>query len=505
VTQGAQDRDSGSPTADSTGHALAPGDAHGSPNGRTEGTNITSSPGIPTSRTAGAPADAPEHSAAHPAPAHSAADALGLTADQSSGLHDSPTGQVDAAPPTAGRPATYRDVFSVRPYRYLFAASCLSMLGDQLTKVALSFLVFNRTGSAALAAAAYAIAFVPWVVGGPLLSSYADLLPRKQVMVVCDIARVVLVGVLALPGMPVPVLIVVLFVANLFAPPFLFSRAALMPDLLEGDRYVVANGMDGLVKQGTQVAGFLIGGAAVQLLHPPGALLADAGTFLLSALLILRAVPNVPAAAGRAARFSLWRDTRSGVRIVFGNPTLRAYVTLFWVTGAFTFAFEGIAVPFARELKGGPRAAGVILATAPLGIALGSFVLTRLVSPGMRMRLLVPFALLAPAALIPALFTDSLAVVLVLLFVAGVGSAFTIPLNSLFVRAVPNEYRGRAFGVAESGVQALQGIAMVAAGIVAGLLNSPSTVIGWCGILGAIASIAVAYKLWPRDAFHRGR
>jgi MFS family permease len=146
----------------------------------------------------------------------------------------------------------------------------------------------------------------------------------------------------------------------------------------------------------------------------------------------------------------------------------------------------------------------VILATAPLGIALGSFALTRLAPPPLRMRLLVPFAILGPLALVPALFVHTLPGVLVLLFVAGVGSAFTIPLNSLFVRAVPAEYRGRAFGVAESGVQALQGIAMLAAGIAAGWLSA-GTVVGWCGLFGTVVVAALAWMFWPRDDLHRGR
>jgi len=409
------------------------------------------------------------------------------------------------APPAGERAATYRDVFSVRAYRHLFTANLLSQLGDQLTKVALSFLVFDRTHSPVLAAVAYAVAFVPWVIGGPLLSSYADLLPRRQVMVACDVARCGMVGMLAIPGMPVPALIAVLFVANLLAPPFSSSRAAMMPDLLEGDAYVVANGVDGLVRQSSQVVGFLVGGVSVALLRPQGALLVDAATFAVSALVLVRGVPDVPPANERTARFSLLRDTAGGVRIVFADPVLRAYVVLFWVASAFTYAYEGIAVPWAKALGGGAGVTGMILAAGPLGIAIGAPVLTRALGPKTRMRLLIPFAVLSVSALVPALMADSLPAVLLLLFLAGFGSAFATPLNALFVRAVPTEYRGRAFGVAQSGVQALQGLAMLGAGVAASLKLSPGAVVGWCGIIGTVAVVTLAWAFWPRDDFHRGR
>jgi MFS family permease len=412
-----------------------------------------------------------------------------------------------SAPPAAPEPAraaTYREVFAVRAYRHLFTAYVLSQLGDQLTKVALAFLVFSRTGSAALAAVAYAVAFVPWVIGGPLLSSYADLLPRRQVMVACDVGRCGLVGILAIPGMPIPALIAVLFVANLLAPPFTSSRAAMMPDLLDGDRYVVANGVDHLVRQSAQVIGFLLGGATVTLLHAQGALLVDAATFALSALVLLRGVPDMPPATSHARRFSLLRDTAGGIRVVFGAPVLRAYVVLFWVASAFTYAYEGIAAPWAKQMNGGASGMGMILAAGPLGITIGAFLLTRVMAPTLRMRLLIPFALLSVVALIPALVVRTLPGVLLLLFLAGLGSAFNSPLNALFVRAVPAEYRGRAFGVAMSGVQAIQGLAMLVAGLVASVLGASLTV-GWCGIIGTIAVAVIAWALWPRNDFHRGR
>src|SRR5262249_28916353 len=207
-------------------------------------------------------------------------------------------------------------------------------------------------------------------------------------------------------------------------PPFTSSRAAMMPDLLEGDRYVVANGVDGLVRQVAQVVGFLVGGFLVGLVRPQGALLVDAATFALSALVVLRGLPDMPPATTRTARFSLLRDAGGGIRIVFGTPVLRAYVVLFWVASGFTYAYEGIAAPWAKVLHGGPGVLGTILASGPLGIAVGALVVTRLVPPGVRMRLITPFAVLSVAPLVLALMADSLVPVLLLLFAAGFGSAF---------------------------------------------------------------------------------
>lgn len=92
------------------------------------------------------------------------------------------------------KPARFRDAFAVREFRPLWTAYALSVCGDQLAAVALSVLVYNRTGSPALAALTYALTFLPDLLGGPLLAGLADLFPRKVVMITADVSRAILVG-----------------------------------------------------------------------------------------------------------------------------------------------------------------------------------------------------------------------------------------------------------------------------------------------------------------------
>ena len=211
---------------------------------------------------------------------------------------------------------TYREVLGVREYRYLFAAWGLSLAGDQMAKIALSFLVFDDTRSTGLAAAAFAISYAPWVVGGPLLSSLADRLPRRTVMVYCDAVRAVLIGAMVLPGLPPGVLIAMMFAAGLFRPPFQTARSALLPEILHGDRYVAGTALDSIIYQLCTVGGFAGGGILVALLTARGALAFDAVTFAVSGLLIYARVARRPAAAGErssaASRPARWLSSATG-------------------------------------------------------------------------------------------------------------------------------------------------------------------------------------------------
>jgi MFS family permease len=98
--------------------------------------------------------------------------------------------------------------------------------------------------------------------------------------------------------------------------------------------------------------------------------------------------------------------------------------------------------------------------------------------------------------MLPLLFDPPLPVVLALYVLSGVGLATAIPLNAMFVRAVAPAYRGRAFGVARSGLEVGQGLAVVAAGALATVLPVPVVIALFGGVAGTVL-VAVIAARWP--------
>ncbi|WP_242610930.1 MFS transporter [Blastococcus saxobsidens] len=389
-------------------------------------------------------------------------------------------------------------------FRPLFGTYLLSAAGDELARVALTVLVYARTDSPLLAALTFAIGYLPWLFGGPLLSVLADRFPRHQVLIATDAGRAVLVALMAIPGVPLWLLLALLFVVGLCAPPFEAARSALMADVLDGDRYAVATSLTGITVQLAQVGGFLAGGALLAVFSPSTALLVDAATFLLSALWLWSRLQRRPAPAGGAdAPTSLWRDAAQGLRFIGQSPRLLAIVAVAWLTTGFLYAPEGIAAPLVDEIGQGVTAVGILLAANPLGLTIGGLVIARLVAPERRERLVAPLVVLS---LLPVL-AGGLVVVLAgpgaatfwvlvgLLFVSGLASAWTIPLNVAFVQAVPSAYRGRAFGVAASGLAGIQGIGALVSGLAAEAVD-PSVVVAVAGGFGmiAVAPALMAYR-----------
>src|SRR5215831_18866554 len=198
----------------------------------------------------------------------------------------SPPGSVGPPASAAAPSTTFGEVFAVGEFRALWLAQMLSVAGDQLARVALTLLVFDRTGSPLLAAVAFAASVVPTFLGGIVLAGLADRWPRRRVMIVCDLGRALLVAIMALPGVPIAGLVGLLFLVTLISAPFTSARAALYPDILAGDRYVVGTAITITTLQFAQALGFVAGGVVVGLFGVRTSLLVDAGTFIVSALII---------------------------------------------------------------------------------------------------------------------------------------------------------------------------------------------------------------------------
>jgi MFS family permease len=366
-------------------------------------------------------------------------------------------------------------------------------------------LVYQRTSSPLLSALTFAIGYLPWLLGGPLLSAFADRLPRHRVLIATDAARAVLLAVMAIPGMPLPAMLALLFLVSLGSPPFESARSALMADVLDGDRYAVASSLTNIMLQLAQVGGFVVAGALVSALHPSAALLIDAATFAVSSVWLWARLQRRPAPVREsgAEPGTIWQDAADGLRLIRRSPRLLAIVGVLWVATLFTYAVEGVAAPWVDEFGRGVSALGVLLAANPLGVVVGGLVIARLVPPARRERLVVPLVVLSLVAvglagvvgLLLGSGTVPFGLVVGLLFVSGIGAAWLIPLNVSFVQAVPSAFRGRAFGVAVSGLYGVQAVGALGAGLAAEGI-SPSGAVALSGVLGLIvvAPILLAFR-----------
>lgn len=389
------------------------------------------------------------------------------------------------------QPATLASVFASAEFRAMLLAQLLSIMGDQFARVALSVLVFDRTGSAGWAAFTYALTFLPDLLSGPLLSGFADRLPRRQVMVACDVVRAVLVAAMAIPHLPLLWLGVLIVAMRLLNTPFAAARSALTAAVLDGDRYVVGSAVANVNVQTAQLAGFAVGGFVVAVLGSGPALVIDAATFVASAVLLIGGVKARPAST--AGEVESWSTrVREGSRLVWDDRRLRAIVWLACISSCYIVA-EGLAVPYAHAVHAGAAGAGLLLAALPAGSALGMLALSRL-PPPTRLRLMPTMTVLTCCPLIVTWWAPGLAVTIGLWLASGVASGYQLAANAEFVRSVPDARRAQAVGLAMTAMAVTQGVGIVLGGVAATWWGAPAAV-GAAGALG-VGLALLAGRAW---------
>lgn len=391
----------------------------------------------------------------------------------------------------------FGDVLRVAEFRAIWIAHTQSSAGDQLARVALSVLVFQRTSSPLLTGLTYALTFLPAIVGGALLSGLADRYPRRQLMVACDLLRMVLLAAMTLTGLPIWLICGLLVISVLATSPFIAAESALVPDVLEGELYVVGTGLRSISGQLAQLAGFAGGGVVIAAVGPRAGLAIDAATFGLSAGLLhfglrRRPAPRPVGAAGPSgvgdARYA--GQLLAGLRFVLGHPRLRILLGLSWLAGLYVIP-EGVAPPYAAALGAGPGAVGALMAADPAGTAFGTFLFVRYVAAERRVRWIGPLAVASGLPLLACAARPGLVPSVLLWGFGGVFAAYQVQVIAEYVRAVPDHRRGQAVGVASSGLIAVQGLGVLAGGALAGVIGSFATV-ALSGGVGAVLALGLA-------------
>lgn len=182
-------------------------------------------------------------------------------------------------------------------YRLLFSGQVLSILGDRVTSVVLPFAVLSVGGQIGDVAVVSAAQFLPFAILAIPAGVWADRLDRKRILITSDMVRFfcqLSAAVLLLTDRATVTHIAVLAAAYgaadaFFAPAF----TGLLPGTVAPVNLQPANALRGLSFSTGAIAGPLIAGLLVALVGPGGALLFDAGTFLVSIACLVPLRPRV--------------------------------------------------------------------------------------------------------------------------------------------------------------------------------------------------------------------
>jgi len=380
-------------------------------------------------------------------------------------------------------------------FRRFFAGQAVSLVGDQISLIALPLVaVLVLDANAAEMGYLTAAGLAPNLLFALHAGAWVDRRgQRRRTMLATDVGRAAIVATVplayAFDALTLWHLYAVAFASGTLSVLFFVSYSGLFVALVPRERYVEANALLHGSRAFSFVAGPSLGGALVQALSAPLALVADALSFLGSALSLARIAPAEPPAE-QAERGHL----AAGARYIAGSPIMRASLGATATINFFNFVFWALFVLYAtRGLHVRPGVLGLVLGAGAVGGVVGSALTSRLarrigVGPAFALGCVV---FPAPLVLVP-LAGGPRWLVLALLFLAELGSGLGVVLldisaASIFAALVPDRLRARmagAYMVVNSGVRPLGSLAGGALGSAIGLRATL-----WIASLGAIAGV----------------
>ena len=396
------------------------------------------------------------------------------------------------------------------PLYTLFAANAVSMIGNQITGLAIPWFVLTSGGSAVEVGLVGVFTFVPIVLAAFFGGAVVDRLGHARTSVISDLLSAVAVALIPLmhltTGLNLWALLGLVFLGALLDAPGNTARMSLLPDYAgaAGMPLERANSAYQTIQRGSAMIGPVLSGALIGFMGAANVLWVDAATFLVSAALIVRLAtravgslvslppgtrsPGLTDGSSSGAEDGVGgylADVRGGISFVRRDPVLWRLVAIVSVLNLVEAPVWGIMLPvFAKDAYGEASALGLLFGALGAGSVVGAVAYGAIGHRLPRWPIFVTGFLVIGLPIFGLATAPPLWLGMALMAAIGLASG---PINPIIMTVaqerVPAEMRGRVFG-------ALQALAYMA--IPLGLLGG-GALLELVGMRTSLISIATIY------------
>lgn len=336
-----------------------------------------------------------------------------------------------------------------RDFSFLIIGQFISALGDKLHYIALGVIVYQLTGSALEVGKITLATFLPYLLFGLVAGAYVDRWNKKRTMIIADLIRALLVGLIPLLIQSslsfVYLLTFLITTANLFFSP---AKMSVIPAIFTKENILSATSLAESVENVTEIMGYALAGMVTVLMPIRNVFYLDALTFLISAVSIFAMRFRFETESqDLEAKPNLLQEIREGLSYVRQKKILGSTLLTYCIVLLLFSGFNPLVFVYALNALGtSPVGLGLLEAAAAIGMTAGGFALSlwgnRFPKQGLMFSgYLLSGVTIALLGLIPwyplALFG---------FFFTGVSNAmFLLPVQSLFQEETAAEMRGRVF------------------------------------------------------------
>lgn len=364
----------------------------------------------------------------------------------------------------------FREVLFKKNFFALWSGQIVSEFGDRLNQMALIALVYSKSpGSVMALANLLFFIVVPVFVIGPVAGVYVDRWDRKQIMIVSDILRGLLV--LLIPFfiyfdfmLPIYAIVFLMFSATRF---FLPSKLAFIPNIVSEDKIMVANALSNTTRMIATILGFALAGFIVKWIGHVWGFYLDSISYFVSAALIAIITPKeriknvkediqmTKELIQKSIRKNFWNEILEGFSHMFKKDKMKIVTGTMFVLMAGTGSIFCVIIVFIQKSFGSITIdLGLFGVFLGLGLFLGTVLYGKLGQSFSKIRTMFTCLSLCGASIgsfaVYANKNPQLLIGGLLLMLVGMLAApILICINTLIHILMPNEIRGRIFSSME--------------------------------------------------------
>jgi len=403
-----------------------------------------------------------------------------------------------------------------RPFAFLWSGQTISRFGDSLYRIALSWWVLEKTGSAVAMGTVLVFSQIPMLVFLLIGGVVVDRLPRLRVMFVSDILSGLVITFVAVFSWLDLLQIWHIYIASMifgFVEAFFFpAYQAVIPQITPSEFLTSANSLNGLSQRVSGIVGPAVGAGLIAVGGTSITFGLDALSFVISALFVfpllrsnLDKVQSDEAVSETVNRQKLvlsgaegsmkealrqgFIDLREGFKFVVTVPWIWITILVFGFVNITESGPRAVALPFLikQDLGAGVGLLGILGSAASLGFVIGMIWLGQYVRLRRRGWLGYLSVVITGATLLPFAFKLPIPILVVSTFIAGISmSVFSLVWTHTLQEMVPAKLLGRVYSIDALGSFVLLPIGFSLSGWATDIFGAPTVF-----LIGGIGTITL--------------
>jgi MFS family permease len=392
-----------------------------------------------------------------------------------------------------------------RNFRLFFCGQLVSLVGTWMQQTAMSWLVYDLTGSKFLLGAISAVGSAPMMAFSIWGGVLADRYPKRSILIITQIVEMLFAFMLAAVvwmHFATPTVIMLLAGLNGIALGFeMPARQAFTVEMTSREDLLNAISLNSSIFNGARIVGPSIAGLLIASVGNAMCFFLNGVSFIavIIGYLMMR-VPKQKAAAQDPAT----AHPLSGIHYAMRNRRVRTILGLFGTVGVFGWSYAVLMPAFARDvLNLGPNGYGVLMSASGIGALIGALGVATFGHAMAPRNMALGGVWIFSASVVALALTSNFYLSLVLLFVSGLGMLlFFSTANTTLQTIVPDNMRGRVMGVWSLVFGAMIPLGSLEAGAVAHWFGT-SYALGFGAVVCAIAGLVTLLAIRRRVAAER--